>query len=384
MSEEETRWRSARTEPSRNSKKEERKKLSAALGDLQDEYAKTRYNKATNKALGMLRAKIARAKRGLEAVGKRKGGTGFFVKKSGDATVALVGFPSAGKSTLINRLANTDSKIAAYAFTTTSVVPGMMEYKNARIQLFDLPGIIEGAHIGAGGGRTVLSAAKMADLLVFVIDAIAPGQLGIILDELGKLSIFVNRVRPDIQVQDSRGRGFVLEINDSGLDKRTLEAIFAGFNLFNSAVRIRQRVSEDELIALLGGRSCYLSAIVALNKADVVGGYAGVASALSRHFSMDVIPVSAMTGFNSGVLVEGIYKKLGIITVYLQPKDGAPRSPIIVKKGSTLLTLANKIHSRLGEEVRYAYVDGPSAKFRNQRVSTAHVLQDGDAVTFKL
>lgn len=77
--------------------------------------------------------------------------------KSGDARVALIGFPSVGKSTLLNKLTNTHSEACAYEFTTLTCIPGKIEYNGANIQLLDLPGIIEGAAQGKGRGRQVLN-----------------------------------------------------------------------------------------------------------------------------------------------------------------------------------------------------------------------------------
>lgn len=114
--------------------------------------------------MGILKAKLAKLKRELLMGGKSGGGgagDGFDVTKSGDARVGLVGmllyknitifctgFPSVGKSTLLNKLTNTFSEVASYEFTTLTCIPGVIQYKGAKIQLLDLPGIIEGAKDG--------------------------------------------------------------------------------------------------------------------------------------------------------------------------------------------------------------------------------------------
>jgi uncharacterized protein len=82
-------------------------------------------------------------------------GEGFEVQKYGDGRVALIGFPSVGKSTLLNQLTGTESEAAAYEFTTLTCIPGVIHYKGAKIQMLDLPGIIEGAAQGKGRGRQV-------------------------------------------------------------------------------------------------------------------------------------------------------------------------------------------------------------------------------------
>ena len=108
--------------------------------------------------VGKLKAKIAALKRKIESqeAHSRSSGpaSGFEVKKSGDASVALVGFPSVGKSTLIARLTGQDSEIGSYAFTTLTCIPGLMEHRGAKIQILDLPGLIPGAAEGKGRGKT--------------------------------------------------------------------------------------------------------------------------------------------------------------------------------------------------------------------------------------
>jgi ribosome-interacting GTPase 1 len=95
------------------------------------------------------------------------GGSGFDVSKSGDARIALVGFPSVGKSTFLSKITKTKSEVAAYSFTTLTAIPGVLEYGGAEIQILDLPGIIEGASEGKGRGRQVISAAKVRFITIF-------------------------------------------------------------------------------------------------------------------------------------------------------------------------------------------------------------------------
>ena len=60
---------------------------------------------------------------------KGEKGEGFDVLKSGDARVAMIGFPSVGKSTLLSTLTKTESSVASYEFTTLTCIPGVIEYK---------------------------------------------------------------------------------------------------------------------------------------------------------------------------------------------------------------------------------------------------------------
>jgi small GTP-binding protein len=157
-------------------------------------------NKATNYHLGLLKGKLARLRAQLlepTGGGGGGGGAGFDVQKSGDARIALVGFPSVGKSTFLSKVTKTRSEVAAYAFTTLTAIPGVLEYGGAEIQLLDLPGIIEGASEGKGRGRQVISAAKTSDLILMVLDATKKAEQRALLEaELEAVGIRLNRDPP--------------------------------------------------------------------------------------------------------------------------------------------------------------------------------------------
>ena len=358
--------------------------LSNKLDELEEEYSKTKINKATNKHVGALRAKIAKVKHEIIESGKKAAGAGFFVKKSGDATVALLGFPNVGKSSLLNAISNAKSKTSTHAFTTLTVVPGTIIYKDAHIQMFDLPGIIENAHKGLGGGRTIIAAMKSTDLIIFVIDVRAPDQIGILLNELRALDIFVNRTKPNIYIKQSISYPkVVVEINKSKVSSKDIETICNGFGIYQAHVKVESEVDEDELISLIAGRSFYMNAIALLNKIDLDPKYKNVADYINSKYGIKVIPISATNITNAEEVKAAIYKGLDIITVYLKPKSPQERiTPMVLKGKPTVRDAAAKIHTELAEGLKSAYVTGPSAKFSNQRVGADHVLQNGDVITF--
>jgi small GTP-binding protein len=179
--------------------------LAQKISEIEADMARTQKNKATEHHMGILKAKVAKLKRELlEAAAPKAGpaGEGFDVSKFGDARVGFIGFPSVGKSTLLTKLTGTLSEIAAYEFTTLTCIPGVMYYAGSKIQVLDLPGIIEGAKDGKGRGRQVIAVGKTCNVILIILDATKSlAHKRVIENELEGFGIRLNKEPPDIHIK---------------------------------------------------------------------------------------------------------------------------------------------------------------------------------------
>jgi small GTP-binding protein len=351
---------------------------------IEDEIRTTAYNKATMHHVGRLKAKLARLReeRQKQAVAKSAyKGEGYGIKKSGDATVVMVGFPSVGKSTLLNQLTGTSAEVAAYDFTTVDVIPGTLLYKGARIQVLDVPGLISGAASGRGRGKEVLSVIRNADLILILVDVMRPEQYETLTQELYDAGVRVNARPPEIAIHKvSRGGIAVNSTVELELDEQLIKAVLAEYKIHNAEVLIRERISIDELIDAVLGNRRYIPALTVLNKIDLIS--SGQLTALLQRFP-EAIVTAAAAGTNLETLRARIYAALEFVRVYMKPQGGTAdtENPLVIKRNATVGDVCATIHREFVEKFRYARIWGMSAKHGGQRVGLSHVLADGDVVS---
>ena len=245
--------------------------LEEEIEDLREEIADTPYNKSTEAHIGRLKAKLAEKKEKLENQSSAGGGHGYAVEKHGDATVALVGFPSVGKSTLINALTNADSEVGSYEFTTLDVNPGMLKYRGANIQILDVPGLIEGAAGGRGGGKEVLSVVRTADLVVFMLSVFEIEQYDRLREELYATNIRLDTEPPNINIRKTHKDGLGVTMSDDvSLDEETIKQVLREYGYVNAKVTIPHDLTIDELVDAVMNNREYLPSMVSVNKADLI------------------------------------------------------------------------------------------------------------------
>ncbi len=355
---------------------------------IEEEMARTQINKATERHLGVLKAKISRLKSEMEANAIKKaasgGREGYTVKKDGDATVVLLGMPSVGKSTLLNHLTNSNSKVGAYDFTTLTVIPGMLKYRGARIQILDIPGIIRGASKGRGLGKRILSATRSADLIIVLLDVFNPGVKEILLNEIRAIGLRPDETPPEIRVR-RRGSGGIHVTDLVGMTRMSrdgIKDILREYKIHNGRVVVREDVTYDQLIDVMMNNRVYVSTLTVLNKIDMVD--KEYLEDIKEKYNFDTVNISADNDINLEKLKETIFKRLDFIRLYMKPR-GEPtdfKEPLIIKKGSTILDITDKIHRNLRDELRYTRIWGKSVKFGGQKVRRTHQPMDEDIITF--
>lgn len=350
------------------------------IREIEEEIHKTKYNKATESHIGSLKAKMAKLQLDAEKAGHSGGGSGFSVPKSGDASVALVGYPNVGKSSLLNAITGTESEVGNFAFTTLKVIPGTLKYMGTQIQILDLPGIIDNAALGSGRGREVLSMVRAVDLILLITDVECKGMERII-EELRKSGIVVNRERKNISMKKKNTGGIkIRKPRTLDIDENRIRAIAKEFKITNMELYIRENLSDDDLIDFFRGNVVYVPAVVVVNKIDMPHDPEKIKS-MEKYGYVVEASASAKIGIDS--IKEALYERLNLVRVYLRNKAGITdfERPLVLTKGATIREVCRKISREMIETFRYAIITSEGAKIRDMRVGLDYNVSDGDVVT---
>ncbi|MBI5884637.1 50S ribosome-binding GTPase, partial [archaeon] len=213
------------------------------------------------KKIGELRHKMEKQKV-FEKARTKKSGASLTVRKEGAGQIALVGAPNSGKSSLVKLLTKAEVEIAPYAFTTVTPVSGMMDFKGAKVQLVDLPAVIEGSSSGKMQGTQVLSIVRNADAILMPVRS--ANEFKVNVEELAKAGIQVVQAKPNIQIGESKFGG----INFAGKEFLNCSEVEAksfvkGLGFDNITLVLFEKTSLRDLSDALDSRIVFKKALVA-------------------------------------------------------------------------------------------------------------------------
>eukprot|EP00767_Chilomastix_cuspidata_P001757 gnl/Chilomastix_cuspidata/1885.p3 GENE.gnl/Chilomastix_cuspidata/1885~~gnl/Chilomastix_cuspidata/1885.p3 ORF type:complete len:374 (-),score=210.59 gnl/Chilomastix_cuspidata/1885:63-1184(-) len=353
------------------------------IREIEAEMARTQKNKATEHHLGLLKAKLAKLQRDLieEASASAGKGEGFDVAKSGVARVVLIGFPSVGKSSLLQKLTKARSEAAEYQFTTLTCIPGLMEINGARVQILDLPGIVEGAASGVGRGRQVIAVARTANLVLVMLDAAqADTQKRLLEAEMARMGIRLNSRPARVSVTPKKTGGIIFNatVPLTHLSPALVQKLLKEYRMFNADVLVHEDATVDQFIDAIEGNRQYIPALYLYNKVDTVS-----LTAVDHYARQpDAVVLSTRHALGLDFLTRRMWEKMSLVRVYTKTHRSAPdlSDPIFFRSDVTVREACGQIHGDMLRKFRHALVWGRSALHDGQRVGLDHVLMDEDVL----
>ncbi len=291
-------------------------------------------HKGTDKLKADLRKKISQLKKDMAKKHGSKKSMGYDIKREGAGQIILTGMPNSGKSSLINFLTDIGSEVAPYPYSTRFPLPAMMTYKNIKIQLIDIPPFTD--EFAESWLNNIL---RNSDALSIIID-LTVDPLKEFNEAIKKIENY--KIKPVPTMED-------IEYESPVIPKKIL--------IIGNKIDM-----EDSEIGL------------ELLQEEINGKF-------------PLITTSAISGTNMEEVKEEFFKLLDIVRVYskahYQQKANFD-APFIMKKGSTVLDFAERVHKDLKAGLQYARIWGSSEKYTGQRVNRDYEVCDEDIIELKV
>jgi|Deesub1362B_J571_1020462.scaffolds.fasta_scaffold00444_19 hypothetical protein len=286
-------------------------------------------HKGTEKLQAVLKRKISKLKEQQQKKSaKAKRGPIFYIERSGAAQVILIGPPNSGKSQILNSLTNAYSEVANYPYSTKKPVPGMMPFKDIKIQLIDTPPIGE-EYLEPWLPELI----KLADAVLMVVDLNNDdllSQMDIVFQKLKEKKIeLVGFIKEDFE------KKFFLK-------KTMIIGNKFDYSRAKENFEILKELYKEKFL---------------------------------------IFPYSAKEKTHSEELKEKIYNFLDLIRVYSKIPGKKPdlEEPFVFKKGSTIMDMAERIHKDFAQNLKYARVWNRN-NLNGLKVTKDYILQEEDIV----
>ena len=225
--------------------------------------------------------------------------------------------------------------IIAKLFDSLSIL-GNIVINDTRIQMLDLPGIIEGAAAGRGRGREVIAVARSADLVMMVLDGAREQNnqhRDILSRELETMGIRLNRKPPGIYYKKKATGGVkfnttctLTQMGDNPQD--ACSRILGSYRIHNAEVLFREDCSLDDLIDVIEGNRKYVRCLYVYNKIDTLS--IEEVDELAR--KPDSVVISIYMDLNLDFMLQKMWDYLGLIRIYTKRRGQQPdlNEPIVL------------------------------------------------------
>ncbi|AAK42533.1 TGS domain-containing protein [Saccharolobus solfataricus] len=281
---------------------------------------------------------------------KKSGGFSLFVEKEGAGQAILIG-DMLLRSFIMRKLTNVKQEFNELP------VPGMVKYEDVQIQLVNPPKSLPLSK--------TIGLIRNADEVIIAINN--KEDLSLIKSLLEDNNILLRKPKGRVVIERTRyGISGIRVVNLGkliGIDEKVVRDYIESFGIKSAIVKIIGEVTLDDIEKSMFEAVSYKPTVV-----------------ISKdRFDTGELPMLTIDQIDK--LPKHLFDMLEVIRVYTkEPGEEPTKDPLILKKGSTVLDVARKLHSSLAENFRYARVWGKSVKFQGQKVGPSHILEDRDIV----
>ncbi len=356
-------------------------------------------HKATEKIVALNKSRLAKLRRDQDSEKARvksisKMVSPFSIKKEGLQIILISDYhtPGVGKTSLLNLLTGA-AKEKIGKFTAIPEI-GIYEYDKIRYQIVDMPSIMEGASIGIGNGKEIISQLRASDMLCFCVDLSRDykEQMDLLLSELSKSHLRINVPPPPITIEKSGSNKIqVFYLTSESKDNKNIEELterireitHAG-GIRNAVVRVFGKITLDNIVDTLNSSVVYKKAIILGTKGDLSlteNTFHNLKESYSNKFPLIIGTSARKNGIpnNFGEVILNYLKK---IKVYTMNKSIVAEKPLIldIDPIPTVRDVAIKIHHKFFESFDYAIVIRKDDQQQKKKVGLDYELKENDII----
>ncbi len=325
---------------------------------IQDFLSSVPKHKGTENLVYWARRRLAELREETEKQKRKKSAsTSFFIEKEGAGQVLVLGREEL-KNKIVRLLTNVKQDPKDFP------VPAMTYYEDVGIQLINPPPLILNSRLIVS---KILGLVRNADTLLIVV--YDENEFIKIKEFLESNNIILGKPKGKVLIERSRNSKDGLRIINMGKiigsSENDIRKYLEDFGIKSAIIKIFGEITLDDVEKSLFEAIAY--------KPTVIVSF--------ENFNSN-LPVIEFSELNK--LSKVLFESLDVIRVYTKEPGEKPTSdPLILKKGTTVMEVARKLHSALSENFKFARIWGPSAKFPGQKVGGDHILEDKDILEIK-